>query len=152
MSYYIERCKRDPAYAGRIKAASRAWYATHKDSPPHKEKMRLRVAKWRERNPHKLGVDPEHHAMASRRKRYKLSHPEFLALLERQAGLCCICCKPMSPGRGTQVDHDHRCCPGSTTCGMCIRGLLCISCNLLVGQLENPLASDARAYITFEVK
>lgn len=32
------------------------------------------------------------------------------------------------------VDHDHKCCPQRhKTCGKCVRGLLCRSCNTLIG-------------------
>jgi hypothetical protein len=31
------------------------------------------------------------------------------------------------------IDHDHRCCPGSYSCGGCFRGFLCLRCNLMVG-------------------
>jgi hypothetical protein len=35
------------------------------------------------------------------------------------------------------VDHDHSCCPAlSTSCGKCVRGLLCFGCNTLVGRVE----------------
>ena len=32
------------------------------------------------------------------------------------------------------VDHDHSCCPGSKTCGKCLRGLACQKCNQGIGQ------------------
>ena len=35
-----------------------------------------------------------------------------------------------------QVDHDHSCCPGPNSCGACIRGLLCGSCNVALANLE----------------
>ena len=35
-----------------------------------------------------------------------------------------------------QVDHDHSCCPGSNSCGLCIRGLLCGACNVRLARLE----------------
>jgi hypothetical protein len=34
------------------------------------------------------------------------------------------------------VDHDHACCLGKKTCGKCIRGIVCASCNQNLGQLE----------------
>lgn len=42
------------------------------------------------------------------------------------------------------VDHDHACCPGATSCGLCIRGLLCTQCNCAAGLLGDD-AERARA-------
>lgn len=37
------------------------------------------------------------------------------------------------------VDHDHTCCPGSVSCGLCVRGFLCGQCNSAAGLLgEDP--------------
>src|SRR4029077_2130187 len=38
-------------------------------------------------------------------------------------------------GRGAllAVDHDHNCCPGAHSCGKCIRGILCGTCNSALG-------------------
>lgn len=38
-----------------------------------------------------------------------------------------------------QVDHDHKCCPGSRSCGKCVRGVLCRSCNLALGLVEDNI-------------
>lgn len=46
------------------------------------------------------------------------------------------------------VDHDHRCCPGSFSCGLCVRGFLCQSCNLAIGLLQDnrDFVSNAVSY------
>lgn len=41
-----------------------------------------------------------------------------------------------SGDRTYAVDHDHHCCPEETSCGSCVRGLLCNSCNTLLGRIE----------------
>jgi hypothetical protein len=35
------------------------------------------------------------------------------------------------------VDHDHTCCSGEITCGKCVRGLLCVRCNTVLGLLRD---------------
>jgi len=73
---------------------------------------------------------------------YKISLNEYNELLEKQNGVCAICKKPESrihpKGKvvSLSVDHDHACCPGKQSCGKCIRGLLCGSCNLILGKIE----------------
>ena len=69
-----------------------------------------------------------------RRKAYGLEPSQYEALLAAQEGGCRICSRsPEENGRALAVDHDHACCPGSTSCGRCIRGLLCSLCNRALG-------------------
>lgn len=69
--------------------------------------------------------------VALRAKKYSLSVEEFLALGDR----CRICSRTDS----LQVDHDHGCCPGEQSCGQCVRGLLCPSCNTGLSRFkDNP--------------
>lgn len=60
---------------------------------------------------------------------------------------CGIC------GRDDQVihvDHDHSCCPGTRSCGNCVRGGLCGSCNMALGAFGDSVAvlQAAVAYLS----
>jgi Fe-S cluster biogenesis protein NfuA len=50
----------------------------------------------------------------------------------------------------TAIDHDHRCCPGTTSCGRCVRGLLCHWCNAGIGLLGDTSGGVEKAvqYLT----
>lgn len=63
--------------------------------------------------------------------------PEWYATtLEAQGGRCAVCGSPeCGTGRRFAIDHDHACCPGRNSCGRCVRGLLCRSCNVALGYL-----------------
>jgi len=65
------------------------------------------------------------------KQKYGLDRKGFLALLAKQGGLCGVCRKPLDPAvlRSIHVDHDHACCSTTRTCGKCVRGLLCSTCN-----------------------
>ncbi len=39
--------------------------------------------------------------------------------------------------RSVVVDHDHACCPGDRSCGACVRGIICHSCNSALGRYES---------------
>lgn len=72
-------------------------------------------------------------------RRYGLSRLQYAELFASQGGTCAICRKPPPVDRQFSVDHDHRCCPGQLTCGKCVRGLLCVTCNHLLGMAtDNP--------------
>lgn len=71
----------------------------------------------------------------NRRHRYKLEPVDWKALLMPFDGNCWICRK----SEAVCVDHDHACCPDvrlGPTCGECVRGALCLSCNLGLGWYE----------------
>ncbi|MFD9893342.1 endonuclease VII domain-containing protein [Amycolatopsis sp. NPDC059027] len=61
---------------------------------------------------------------------YSITEAQYQALYEAQGGVCALCRRAKGTGRKRlAVDHDHKCCPGPVSCGECVRGLLCTSCN-----------------------
>lgn len=86
--------------------------------------------RWRTRH-------PEGKAEYHRLQRYGLTVETYAAMVEAQCGRCAICGTD-SPGHSTKwpVDHDHTCCPTNKTCGKCVRGLLCHSCNRRLEAIE----------------
>ena len=83
--------------------------------------------------------------------RYGLTVEQYDALLEQQDYRCAACRtheKDAPKGR-LHVDHDHACCSGRDSCGQCIRGLLCQSCNQALGHLKDDIERITRlaAYV-----
>ena len=69
--------------------------------------------------------------------RYGLTQALFDRLLEVQQYACAMCHTPFAEGQPFFIDHDHACCPDEkSSCGKCVRGLLCLSCNTTLGQIE----------------
>lgn len=72
-------------------------------------------------------------------KRYGLTTEDYIDLEKSQDGLCKVCKEPEKQKRRLSVDHDHNCCSGASSCGKCIRGLLCFRCNAILGQLNDDI-------------
>lgn len=76
-------------------------------------------------------------------KNYNLTEEQFNQMLDRQGGKCGIPgCEKTEPGNGKDwcVDHDHACpngCNGRLSCGECVRGLLCGTCNMALGGVND---------------
>jgi hypothetical protein len=82
-------------------------------------------------------------AQIVRRKRereYGITHAEYVAILERQGGVCAICAGTTQ--RALSLDHDHA--TGQT------RGLLCDRCNPMLGYARDDIAilEAAITYLT----
>ena len=69
--------------------------------------------------------------------KFRMTVEEYDALLESQGGVCAICGAEPGVSR-LAVDHDRKCCPQrKPTCGKCVRGLLCIKCNVHLSWIED---------------
>lgn len=78
---------------------------------------------WMRKNPHK---ETEYRI----RLNYKMEPEEYAEFIKNG----CEVCGSMEK---LCVDHDHRCCPTTKSCGKCIRGVLCKACNEAEGKLKS---------------
>lgn len=71
--------------------------------------------------------------------RFGLTPEKYDALKEAQGGKCALCRRATGATKRLAVDHDHACCIGPTSCGRCVRGLVCGPCNdVLAHARDNP--------------
>lgn len=68
---------------------------------------------------------------------YQMTSDEYASRLRDQSNVCAVC-KQSSPTI-LAVDHDHACCDKKHSCGKCVRGLLCDTCNLTIGRVEKAM-------------
>lgn len=108
-----------------------------------REKNKIRHKKWREKHPDDWR-EIQHWSFVKRK--YGITKEEYFKLLERQSGVCAICGREDHEHYDNfAIDHDHE--TGE------IRGLLCRSCNLLVGYAKDDpyLLLSAAEYLSQEV-
>ena len=111
-----------------------------------KESFQIRndaSARWRKTH----AVERKNYARRIALRSHGLSVEQYEELLFQQDGKCAIC---HLPSRFTlQVDHDHSCCSGVYSCGRCVRGLLCVSCNRALGLFKDntSMLKEAIAYL-----
>lgn len=77
---------------------------------------------------------------------YGLSAASYRVILAEQGHCCAVCEVPAAESRiALTVDHDHMCCPTRRSCGNCIRGLICDTCNRAIGLMRDSAHSLRRA-------
>jgi hypothetical protein len=78
---------------------------------------------------------------------YSLTPEQYDALYAFQGGRCAVCRRGKGTGRKRlAVDHDHACCVGPTSCGKCVRGLVCGPCNDVLSHFrDDPTAFERGA-------
>lgn len=73
------------------------------------------------------------------KSKYGITEEQYAEMYAQQHGRCAIC---YEEEKVMAVDHNHMCCPGKSSCGKCVRGLLCNRCNVGIGML-----ADSQAYL-----
>lgn len=81
------------------------------------------------------------------RKLYCINRRDFDEMMRIQNGACAICSVAVPDSSSLHVDHDHGCCPGRRSCGRCVRGLLCASCNIALGHLGDSITRMESAIV-----
>lgn len=86
---------------------------------------------------------------AARLRIYGLTEETFNQMKAAQNEKCAICKEALgNDTKNIHVDHDHSCCPSSkNTCGKCVRGLLCQTCNTFIGHIEKSPVRFANALL-----
>lgn len=107
----------------------------------HPERIRSYLARWHAENQDRVKAYREANRERDRLvnadrnvRRHGMTPEEYAQRLTAQGGGCAICGAsesrfPSGRVRRLDIDHDHACCPGTASCGSCVRGLLCNGCN-----------------------
>lgn len=128
---------------GEVAGAVR-WYCSKLCRERH---VRIEVQRRRRERPESAQRDRELRV----ERKYGIPYSTFERLYSEQLGRCAVCAAPLSEQtKGAQVDHDHSCCPGASSCGACVRGLLCSNCNGGLGFFRDDveLLRSAINYLT----
>jgi Recombination endonuclease VII len=143
-------------------ATKRAWEAQYRHD--HRDEVRAYLKDWHERNRAHVQEYQDQHREELREwaanhnlRKKGLTKEEYALLLAQQGGGCAICgaAETLSPKRGPRrldIDHDHSCCPGSSSCGKCVRGLLCNDCNRGLFHFDPRLLRRAADYFESRTK
>jgi hypothetical protein len=109
----------------------------HNQIQYQKDRERLGEEEYRKR---KRFYDLKHH--------YNVSSEWYESKLKEYRYSCEICGLSVQEGDYTTltVDHDHSCCDGKTrSCGLCVRGLLCMACQTGLASFKDKTTSLHRA-------
>lgn len=120
-------------------ARRKQWYATNR------EREIERVRQWQQANHERyLAKQAEYRARSERddraghlRRKFAMTVEDYDRMAREQGGACAICSRPPRTGTRLHVDRDHE--TGR------VRGLLCFSCNVAVGQLQHDPSRIVRA-------
>ncbi len=143
----VRSANRTPEEVERDAQYHREWYEKHKAEQAEKAKeyyqenapsIKARVRRYRTLLP-----DDKRKAWgrSSVLGKFHTTEAWYESKLAGQEAHCALCPRQREEnGNRLAIDHDHRCCAGSGSCGKCLRGLLCRRCNLRLGNLDEFLS------------
>lgn len=114
--------------------ANQGW-VRGRPSPSIESREKMRVANYARGRGNK-SITPAGRRERQYKCRYKRTPEDYETTKTDQGGHCALCPNEGNQKRRLCWDHDHRCCPGYMTCGKCVRGLLCVGCNKILGHFE----------------
>jgi hypothetical protein len=88
---------------------------------------------------------------ANLKTRHHMTPEQYDLILAFQGGVCYICRRANGKTRALSVDHDHKKAreqcehPHDESCRNCWRGLLCRTCNAVLGHLRDAIEALRRA-------
>ncbi len=132
-----------PIYTERRKAYMEAYYSANREKVLAQRRV-YRAANREKLAAAKRAVSPTIRASYSRRtrlRRYGLTETAYREMLLQQGNACALCRRPPL-GKSLAVDHDHA--TGK------VRGLLCLPCNVGLGQYEKFDSPEVRRYLMRE--
>jgi hypothetical protein len=94
----------------------------------HREQWKKYTREYRKRNAKTIR---EKDRESNLKSKYNLTLEDYDELLDKQNGVCAICGGINRAGKRLGVDHCHR--SGK------VRGLLCDTCNLILGQFDDQI-------------
>jgi hypothetical protein len=104
----------------KMKEACRKWYWANR------ERSQTASRRWKAANADRNKATRSEYLVA---KKYHLLPAQYDAMHAGQGGVCAICSGECSTGKRLAVDHNHE--------NGAVRGLLCASCNLCLGRMQD---------------
>jgi hypothetical protein len=150
-AYQRERYQNDPEVRRKHLECQKRWNAANK------ERMDAYRREWVKEDRQKNYEKYRKRERVFTLRRFNITVEWYEEQFNKQKGLCAICKNPeieVDRKYGTPrvlcVDHDHKCCKGDSSCGKCVRGLLCGACNKALTRVEaiDGWAAKACAYLS----
>lgn len=104
------------------------FYTGRKDC---KDCKNAKARQWRKDNPENVARHKERHKWYLKERRYGVTQEQYELMLKEQNNRCKLCDNKFKNTKETHIDHCHN--------SNKVRGLLCNSCNLALGQFNDDI-------------